>query len=67
MKMGVQPPYLYDQVKSEGPSSPYKEFDPKAVTRASQTPHPAVFLLHRPRGDFVGTFARFPYYVIMRL
>jgi hypothetical protein len=38
--MGVQPPYLYDPVKSDGPRSPYKEFDPKSVTRASQTPKP---------------------------
>ncbi|KAE9363726.1 hypothetical protein N431DRAFT_497523 [Stipitochalara longipes BDJ] len=38
--MGVQPPYLYDPVKSDGSRSPYKEFDPKAVTRASQEPKP---------------------------
>ena len=38
--MGVQPPYLYDPVRTEGSRSPYKEFDPKAVTRASQTPKP---------------------------
>ncbi len=38
--MGVQPPYLYDPVKSDGPRSPYKEFDPKAVTRASQEAKP---------------------------
>ncbi|EPE31087.1 hypothetical protein GLAREA_04054 [Glarea lozoyensis ATCC 20868] len=36
--MAVRPPYLYDAIKTEGPRSPYKEFDPKAVTRASQTP-----------------------------
>ncbi|KAL2061058.1 hypothetical protein VTL71DRAFT_9110 [Oculimacula yallundae] len=38
--MGVQPPFLYDQIKTEGPRSPYREFDPKAVTRASNTPKP---------------------------
>ncbi|KAF4636380.1 hypothetical protein G7Y89_g1688 [Cudoniella acicularis] len=31
--MGVQPPFLYDPIK-------IKEFDPKAVTRASQQPKP---------------------------
>ena len=38
--MGVEPPYLYDPVNSDGSRSPYKEFDPKAVTRASQEPKP---------------------------
>ncbi|PBP22330.1 hypothetical protein BUE80_DR006876 [Diplocarpon rosae] len=38
--MGIQPPYLYDAIKTEGPRSPYHEFDPKAVTRASNTPKP---------------------------
>ncbi|CAL3965437.1 unnamed protein product [Diplocarpon coronariae] len=38
--MGVRPPYLYDAIKTEGPRSPYHEFDPKAVTRASNTPKP---------------------------
>ncbi|KAH7384886.1 hypothetical protein BKA64DRAFT_748368 [Cadophora sp. MPI-SDFR-AT-0126] len=37
---GVQPPFLYDPIKTEGPRSPYREFDPKAVTRASYTPKP---------------------------
>jgi hypothetical protein len=36
--MPIQPPYLYDAIQTDGPRSPYKEFDPKAVTRASQTP-----------------------------
>jgi hypothetical protein len=36
--MGVNPPFLYDPVKTEGPRSPYKDFDPKAVTRASYEP-----------------------------
>ncbi|KAI9054994.1 hypothetical protein LZ554_002137 [Drepanopeziza brunnea f. sp. 'monogermtubi'] len=35
--MGVQPPYMYNAIKTEGPRSPYKKFDPKAVTRASWT------------------------------
>ncbi|KAH8656184.1 hypothetical protein BGZ60DRAFT_532498 [Tricladium varicosporioides] len=38
--MGVQPPFIYDPIKTEGPRSPYREFDPKAVTRASQQPKP---------------------------
>ncbi|KAG9238869.1 hypothetical protein BJ875DRAFT_366999 [Amylocarpus encephaloides] len=38
--MGVQPPYLYDAIRTEGSKSPHKPFDPKAVTRASQTPKP---------------------------
>ncbi|KAH7313042.1 hypothetical protein BKA65DRAFT_151054 [Rhexocercosporidium sp. MPI-PUGE-AT-0058] len=38
--MGVEPPFLYDPIKTEGPRSPYREFDPKAVTRASYTPKP---------------------------
>ncbi|KAK0129158.1 hypothetical protein ONS95_001094 [Cadophora gregata] len=37
---GVNPPFLYDPIKTEGPGSPYREFDPKAVTRASYTPKP---------------------------
>ncbi|CZT10275.1 hypothetical protein WAI453_009368 [Rhynchosporium graminicola] len=39
--MGIQPPFLYDQIKTEGPRSPYREFDPRAVTRASNTPKPS--------------------------
>ncbi|EKD17781.1 uncharacterized protein L3040_002150 [Drepanopeziza brunnea f. sp. 'multigermtubi'] len=35
--MGVQPPYMYNAIKTEDPRSPYKKFDPKAVTRASWT------------------------------
>ncbi|KAG4435685.1 hypothetical protein IFR05_008820 [Cadophora sp. M221] len=38
--MGVEPPFLYDPIKTEGPNSPYREFDPKAITRASYTPKP---------------------------
>lgn len=34
--MGVQPPFIYDAVKSERSKNlPYNDFDPKAVTRAS--------------------------------
>jgi hypothetical protein len=36
-KMGVQPPFLYDPVKQDS-SRPYRDFDPRAVTRASLTP-----------------------------
>ncbi|TVY46906.1 hypothetical protein LOCC1_G003386 [Lachnellula occidentalis] len=36
--MGVEPPFLYNAVKSAGPRSPYRDFDPKAVSRASYQP-----------------------------
>ena len=35
--MGVQQPFLYDAVKTDS-RSPYSDFDPKAVSRASLTP-----------------------------
>jgi hypothetical protein len=54
--MGVQPPYLYDPVKSDGPRSPFKEFDPKAVTRESQTPKPR---RQKPEGPLV-SFSQHP-------
>lgn len=44
--MGVQPPFLYDAVKSESSRTPYNNFDPKAVSRASLTPKPP-----RPKQD----------------
>ncbi|TVY39760.1 hypothetical protein LSUB1_G003359, partial [Lachnellula subtilissima] len=38
--MGVEPPFLYNSVKSDGPRSPYRDFDPKAVSRASYQSKP---------------------------
>ncbi|OBT66200.1 hypothetical protein VE03_04302 [Pseudogymnoascus sp. 23342-1-I1] len=41
--MGVEPPFLYDSVKKDTTRYSYKEFDPKAVSRASmqsQSPKP---------------------------
>ena len=58
---GVQPPFLYDPIKTEGPRSPYREFDPKAVTRASYTPKP-------PRPKHEGPLVNFnqhPEYVLV--
>jgi hypothetical protein len=58
--MGVNPPFLYDAVKTEGPRSPYKDFDPKAVTRASHEPR-------APRPKSTGpliSFNQHPEYVL---
>lgn len=37
--MGIEPPFLYDAVNNNI-NFPYKEFDPRAVSRASLTPKP---------------------------
>jgi hypothetical protein len=36
--MGIEPPFLYDPVKTGGINATYSDFDPKAVTRAANTP-----------------------------
>ncbi|KAH8597239.1 hypothetical protein B0O99DRAFT_651083 [Bisporella sp. PMI_857] len=36
--MPSQPPFLYNAIKTEGPGSPYSNFDPKAFSRASIVP-----------------------------
>ncbi|KFY07633.1 hypothetical protein V492_06965 [Pseudogymnoascus sp. VKM F-4246] len=38
--MGVEPPFLYDAVKKDTTRYSYKEFDPKAVSRASVQSQP---------------------------
>lgn len=38
--MGVEPPFLYDAVKKDTTRYSYKEFDPKAVSRASMQSQP---------------------------
>jgi hypothetical protein len=38
--MGVQQPFMYQPVEDQNERLPYKEFDPKAVTRASMQPRP---------------------------
>ncbi|CAG8961143.1 hypothetical protein HYFRA_00002686 [Hymenoscyphus fraxineus] len=38
--MGSSAPYVYNAIRTHDPKSPQKPFDPKAVTRASQTPKP---------------------------
>ncbi|KAE8444484.1 hypothetical protein EG329_000468 [Mollisiaceae sp. DMI_Dod_QoI] len=49
--MGAQPPFLYDAIKTEGSRSPYREFDPHAVSRASRAPKPPP--MKKPEGPLV--------------
>jgi hypothetical protein len=57
--MRVQPPFLYDPVKAEGPGSPHKDFDPKVVTRASYMPK---LPRQKPEGPLI-SFNQHPEYV----
>lgn len=36
--MGIEPPFIYDAIGRENINLPYKQFDPRAVTRASLAP-----------------------------
>ena len=38
--MGVEPPFIYDSVKKDTTRHSYKDFDPKAVSRASMQSQP---------------------------
>jgi hypothetical protein len=56
--MGTQPPYMYDSVHRDS-FLPQKEFDPKAVTRASWEVKPKK---PKKKGPLV-SFGRHPEYV----
>lgn len=57
--MGVEPPFLYDAVKKDTTRYSYKEFDPKAVSRASMQSQPP-----KPKKDGpLVSFNKHPEYV----
>lgn len=57
--MPVQQPYMYDAIKTEGYGSPYREFDPKRISRESMAPKPRP--VRKPDGPLV-SFNQHPEY-----